>query len=70
MKQSGKSYQAVRTTPKKQPSRPIKQGFAGPNGPVGPKTEPSAQAAPKRADALRPSSPKKGPAKMWPQQVF
>ena len=67
-KASGANMRTIRTTPKPQPSRGIKHGWV----PSGPKTTPSAMGAPKRFDALRPSSPKKGPArgKMNPQQVF
>jgi hypothetical protein len=57
MKQSGKSYQAVRTAPPKpQAARAIKHGWV----PSGAKTTPSEQGAWKRSDALKPSPKKSG----------
>ena len=70
-KNSGESMRVVRTPARPQPSRAILHGFAGPAGPVGPKTEASAMGAAKRADALRPSTQKSsGRGKMNPQMVF
>jgi hypothetical protein len=68
-KNSGENMKPVRLAPKPQPSRPILHGWAPP---VGPKVEPGSMAAPKQADRLKPSSPKKSPAggKMKPQMVF
>jgi hypothetical protein len=69
-KASGQSMRTIRTTPKPQPSRPIKHGFGTPPGP---KTEPNAMGASKWADHLKPSSQKGSPAgggKMPGQQVY
>jgi hypothetical protein len=63
-KNSGESMRTIRTSPKPQPSRPIKHGFGRP---VGPKVAPNAMGAPKRADALKPSP---GDDKPKPQMVF
>ncbi len=60
-KNSGESMKTIRTPARPQASRGILHGFAGPGGPVGPRLEAMAMAAPKRFDPLKPSpaSPKK-----------
>ena len=67
-KKSGENMRTITAPPKKMPSRGILHGWDA----SGTKTVPSAMGANKRADALLPSTPKKGPArgKMWPQRVF
>jgi hypothetical protein len=68
-KLSGESLKVTRAPPRPQPSRAIHHQ----PDPAGPKTAPNAMGASKRADALKPSPQKSGPArggKMPGQMVY